>query len=186
MTAFGRRLEPTLVLAEVVADRLRAQLLQVRGRRLGAKTRIGPRVRIDRPWAIETGPHCRFEADVWLKLVGEPATVTIGAHTFVGRGVEIDVSGSVRLGSHVLVAPSVFMTDHAHEIAAGQLIDSQGCTQAPIVVEDDVWLGARCVILPGVRVGRGAVVGAGAVVTRDVPDGAVVAGVPARILRHRR
>jgi acetyltransferase-like isoleucine patch superfamily enzyme len=56
----------------------------------------------------------------------------------------------------------------------------------PIVIEDDVWIGTHAVILPGVRIGRGAVVAAGAIVTRDVPAGVIVAGVPARIKKNRR
>lgn len=56
---------------------------------------------------------------------------------------------------------------------------------APVVIEDDVWLGARVIVLPGIRIGRGAVVGAGAIVTKDVPPYAVCVGNPARIVRYR-
>ena len=56
---------------------------------------------------------------------------------------------------------------------------------APLIVEDEAWIGAHVVVLAGVRIGRGAVIGAGSVVTRDVPDMAVVAGVPAKLLRDR-
>jgi len=65
------------------------------------------------------------------------------------------------------------------------LIDAQGCSSAPVCIGDDVWIGARAVILPGVNIGRGAVIGAGAVVTRNVAANSVVAGVPARLLRDR-
>ena len=66
-------------------------------------------------------------------------------------------------------------------------MNQQGFTpEKPIVIEDDVWIGARVIILPGVHIGTGAVVGAGAVVTKDVPDYAVVGGNPARILKMRK
>ncbi len=171
---------------EVALDRARAAGHRLRGCALGARARVGARVRIDLPACVRAGSHVQLESDVWLKLTSARATVAIGGFTFLGRGVEIDASDSVTIGSHVLLAPGVFVTDHAHRIAAGTLIDAQGCTSAPVVIEDDVWLGTRAIVLPGVRIGRGAVVGAGAVVTADVASDAIVAGVPARVIGQRR
>jgi galactoside O-acetyltransferase len=62
---------------------------------------------------------------------------------------------------------------------------AQGCESAPVVIEDDVWLGANAVVLPGIRIGKGAIVGAGAVVTHDVEAMSIVAGVPARPIGKR-
>ena len=67
---------------------------------------------------------------------------------------------------------------------ATQRIDEQGVGTKPVVIGDDVWIGANAVILPGVTIGRHCVVAAGAVVTKDVPDNSVVAGVPAKILKQ--
>ena len=171
--------------ADIAVGRARAALFRVRGCHIGPKGRIGPRTRIDRPWKVWIGKRSEFESEVWLKLVAEEARITIGDFAFLGRGVEIDVSESVSIGNHVLLAPGVFITDHSHNVAAGTLIDSQGRTSRAVTIEDDVWLGVRSVVLPGVRIGHGAVVGAGAVVTKDVPSGCIVAGVPARILGRR-
>ena len=126
-----------------------------------------------------------MEPEVWFKLVSPEARVNVGEFSFLGRGTEIDASDRVTIGSHVLVAPRVFITDHAHKLARGALIGSQGCSSAPVVIEDGVWLGVNAVVLPGVSIREGAVVGAGAVVTRDVPADTIVAGVPARVLRER-
>lgn len=171
--------------SRLLMARLRAHAYRLCGARIAKKCLFFERVRIDRPWRISIGHRTQLESDVWLKIVADQAIVAIGDYTFVGRGTEIDVSLGVTIGSHVLIAPGVFITDHGHKIAADALIDAQGCAETPISIEDDVWLGARCVILPGVRVGRGAVVGAGAVVTRDVTAFSVVSGVPARVMRRR-
>ncbi|MCA9936785.1 MAG: hypothetical protein KC415_22775 [Anaerolineales bacterium] len=64
-------------------------------------------------------------------------------------------------------------------------ISEQGYTNAPIVIEDDVWIGFQAVILPGVTVGKGSIIGAGAVVTKDVPPYSIMGGVPARLIRQR-
>ncbi len=80
------------------------------------------------------------EDDVWLKLVSSEAQLSIGEYSFIGRGVEIDVSSLVQIGHHTLIAPGVFITDHNHNVAYGQLIMNQGCTSSPVVIGDDVWI----------------------------------------------
>ncbi len=172
-------------LARVAAGRLRSTVHRTFGATIDAKTTMGRHVRIDRPSGVRVGARVTFEADVWMKLVSDQATVAVGDFTFVGRGTEFDVTESVVVGSHVLIGPGVFITDHNHGIEHGLRVDEQICAGGPVVIGDDVWLGAGVVILPGVTVGQGAVIGAGAVVTRDIPDWSVCAGVPARIMRKR-
>ncbi len=174
-----------LALLRIFKSRMRAHSLSLSGARIAGKCLLAERVRVDRPWQVGIGKRVQLEADVWLKLVSAQATIEIGDYVFMGRGTEIDASLAVAIGSHVLIAPGVFITDHGHNIDAGPRIDAQGCHAAPVIIEDEVWLGTHCVVLPGVRIGRGAVVGAGAVVTKDVLPYAVVAGVPARLLRMR-
>jgi len=169
----------------IATARLRAWLFRGLGCSGLHKGLVGAGVRIDYPHGVRIGGRTQLEADVWLKLVSQEARLRIGAYSFIGRGVEIDVSEQVTIGDHVLIAPGVFITDHSHNIKAGLLIDAQGCSSAPVCIGDDVWIGARAVILPGVNIGRGAVIGAGAVVTRNVAANSVVAGVPARLLRDR-
>ena len=103
----------------------------------------------------------------------------IGSDCFFGRLTEIDVSDRVTVGNGVLIAPRVFITDHQHSVAKGNQIRLQGCRNSPIVIEDDAWIGTGVTVLPGVQIGRGAVIGAGAVVTKDVPPYEIWAGVPA-------
>jgi acetyltransferase-like isoleucine patch superfamily enzyme len=167
-------------------DRLRAAGWGLRGARVGPKNRIGGGCVIAQAWGLTTGERVQIEHRAYLKMVGETARIAVGAHSFIGFGAELDVALELRIGSHSLIAPGCFITDHGHRFEAGRFIDTQGNDARPVAIGDDVWLGARAVVLPGVRIGDGAVVGAGAVVTRDVPAGAIVAGVPARVVGERR
>jgi acetyltransferase-like isoleucine patch superfamily enzyme len=169
----------------IAISRLRSHVVKLQGGHIGRKCLFGHRARIDRPWLVRIGDRTQLEADVWIKVVSDDASISIGERSFVGRGTEIDVASSVIIGNRVLIAPGVFIVDHAHNIKAGILIDEQGCVDAAVSIGDDVWLGTGAVILPGVQIGRGAVIGAGAVVTRNVPENAIVAGIPARIMRYR-
>jgi acetyltransferase-like isoleucine patch superfamily enzyme len=176
----------TTSLPAVIGDRLRAAMWRLRGARIGPKSRIGRNCVITRPQGLSTGERVQLEHGVYLKMVGDEAAIAIGAHSFVGFGAELDVALELRIGSHVLIAPGCFITDHGHAHRAGAPIDTQGNVARAVRIGDDVWLGAHAVVLPGVSIGDGAVVGAGAVVTRDVPAGAIVAGVPARVIRQRQ
>jgi acetyltransferase-like isoleucine patch superfamily enzyme len=95
-------------------------------------------------------------------------------------------AGTILIGNDVLIGPNAVLraSDHRFDDPT-QPIRLQGHSGGAIVIEDDVWLGANVTVVGGVRIGRGAVVAAGAVVTRDVPPLAIVGGVPARVIRMR-
>jgi acetyltransferase-like isoleucine patch superfamily enzyme len=97
----------------------------------------------------------------------------------------LDAHSQISIGRNCMIGPYCYITDANHGRAPGVLVKDQQMEPRPVVIEDDVWLGARVVVLPGVRLGRGCVIGAGAVVTHDVPPGAVFAGVPAVSIGHR-
>lgn len=111
-----------------------------------------------------------------------PAGVSIGEGTLIGDHVVLDGRAPLRIGSHVDFASQVMVYNSQHDIHA----EDFGPVSAPVVIEDYVFVGPRAIILPGVTIGRGAIVGAGAVVTKDVPAGAVVGGVPAKEIGERR
>lgn len=114
----------------------------------------------------------------WLTTLGG---VSIGPGTTIDQGVRLDGRGGLVIGAGVSIAPEVVLLTADHD---PQSPDFAGRT-APVAIEDRVWLGMRAMVLPGVRVGRGAVVAAGAVVTRDVPPYAIVGGVPAKVIGQR-
>jgi acetyltransferase-like isoleucine patch superfamily enzyme len=166
-------------------ERLRAMLWRMRGANLGDKSRIGRHCSLQRPWRLSTGRRVQFEHQVYVKITSEEAKISLGDEVFIGFSSEMDISHSLTIGNHVLIAPGCFITDHQHRRGAHALIAEQGCESAPVVIEDDVWLGTKVVVMPGIRIGRGAIVGAGAVVTRDVEAMSIVAGVPARLVGRR-
>jgi acetyltransferase-like isoleucine patch superfamily enzyme len=101
----------------------------------------------------------------------------LGDQVDIGEFTHIRANGGVRIGSRVLLASHVVITSRGHP----SKLPRYGVTEdAPIVIEDDVWIGAGAIVLPGVTVGRGAIVAAGAVVTQSVEPHVIVAGVPAR------
>lgn len=108
--------------------------------------------------------------------------IHMGNNSFANYNVTILDVSPVHIGNNVMIAPHVLITTVGHPLSPkGRL---QGlCTHKPIVIEDNVWIGGHATILPGVRIGKNAVVAAGALVNKDVPANALVAGVPARVLR---
>ena len=109
---------------------------------------------------------------------------TIAEHGGVGE--DCILSGEVHIGRHVRMGPLCYFITGDHPVpGSGQTFRDMASTQAPIVVEDDVFIGGRVTVLPGVTIGRGAAVGAGSVVAKDVAPGATVVGNPAREVRRR-
>ena len=88
----------------------------------------------------------------------------------------------IHIGDGVMIAPNVTLTTTGHPVHPSRRVDFARFSE-PIVIEDKVWIGSNAVVLPGVRIGYGSVVGAGSVVSRDIPPMVVAVGVPARVLR---
>lgn len=94
--------------------------------------------------------------------------------------------GPLHIGKNVMMGPDVTILTHTHNIERTDIpMGQQGMRVAEVVIGNDVWIGMRVIIMPGVKVGDGVVIGAGAVVTKDVPDFAIVGGVPAKVIRYR-
>ena len=109
--------------------------------------------------------------------------VIIGDHTRIG--LHNTINGPVTIGCHVNLAQGITVTALNHNFeASDKRIDEQGVSTTPVTIEDDIWIGANAVILPGVTIGNHSVVAAGAVVTKNVPPHSLVAGVPAKIIKQ--
>jgi maltose O-acetyltransferase len=118
---------------------------------------------------------------MWARFFA-PGKVVVGEGSIIGDHAFLDGRGGLRIGDHVAVASQVLIYTSEHDVQS----EDMRPIEEPVVIEDYVFIGPRAIILPGVKVGRGAVVGAGAVVTRDVPEKAIVGGVPARVIGERR
>ncbi len=106
----------------------------------------------------------------------------IGERCYLWAG---DSTGRIILGNYVSLAPEVFLTASDYKFEAGKPFRQQPKNEKDIRIGNDVWLGARVVVTAGVSIGDGCIVGAGAVVTKDLPAGSIAAGVPARVIGKR-
>ena len=119
-------------------------------------------------------------------VIHSPDRVSIGDDVEIAEFVHMWGGGRIRVGDHVRIAAHTVVTSQTHDPTAACHGENFGDTRvvAPVVIEDRAWIGTNAVILPGVTVGEGAIVGAGSVVTKDVPAGKTVVGIPARPLGH--
>ncbi len=116
---------------------------------------------------------------------GAGGNISIGNNSMMGQDSIIGSTAEVVIGNDVMMGPEVLIYTSNHGMEPGIPMRLQPLHSAPVRIGNDVWVGARCIILPDVTIGDGAVVAAGAVVTKDVPANAIVGGVPAKILKYR-
>jgi acetyltransferase-like isoleucine patch superfamily enzyme len=111
---------------------------------------------------------------------GDGATLRIGRHCSINYGVSVGATGSITIGDRVRIGPYTMIVDtDFHDVHRRDVRPPP----RPVVIEDDVWIGAKACIMPGVRIGRGSIVGTAAVVTKDVAPFTIVGGIPAKPLR---
>jgi len=134
---------------------------------------------------IAIGDQCMVQDGALLNA--SEGFVHVGDRTWIGPFCVIYGNGGVRIGRDVMIAAHSCVTSvgHRHEELHIPMM-AQGIEVGPVTIEDDVWIGMNCTILPGVTVGRGAIVAAGAVVRSDVAPFTIVGGVPARVIDQRR
>jgi len=133
----------------------------------------------------DSGKNLRISHGVQIK---NPDNVTIGDNCYLGDGVHLYAwHEKITLGDNVLIAAGTKIITRKHDFSNDLLsIAEQGYTNAPVIIEDDVWIGFNVVILPGVVIGEGSIIGAGAVVTKSVKPYSIMGGVPARLIRKRK
>ncbi len=157
--------------------------------RLGGNVFIGDGVIIYRAaggGTVEIGDGAALHNDIIIE-VGQGGGLVIGGGTQIQPRCQFSAyKGSIAIGSDVQIGPGCSFYPYNHGIEAGFRIMRQPLySEGNIVIEDDAWLGVGVIVLDNVRIGRGAVIGAGAVVTRDVPENAIAVGSPARVTGTR-
>ncbi|MFN9691997.1 MAG: DapH/DapD/GlmU-related protein [Vampirovibrionales bacterium] len=109
-------------------------------------------------------------------------TSTIGKNTFINKRVILD--GTVHIGEHVQIGMNTVLTTMGHTLVPSEHKRRDDVKLDAIIIEDNVWIASNCIILPGVRIGKGSVIGAGSVVTKDIEAGVLAFGNPAKVHRH--
>lgn len=165
--------------------------LALRHRRvtLGQKVRISPGAFVcPRRGAIEIGDYSMVNTGAMIQgnvRIGKNCSVQ-NYTVIVGYGEPEDYSGLVKIGNDVRIAPHCFMVAGNHNFDDPEKpISRQGLTCKPIIIEDDVWIAARVNVIAGVTIGRGSVIAAGSVVTKDIPPMSIAAGIPATVKKRR-
>ncbi|MDD9966572.1 MAG: acyltransferase [Myxococcales bacterium] len=156
--------------------------------------RVGHGTRVLNPWHVSVfggpvslGDHVCItataskpvEVAVWSSG-NRPGQIRIGDFTMINPGLRMNAACAIELGKNTLLAPNVYITDADWHGVYDRAYSLGGVS--PVTLEDNVWVGESAIICKGVHIGRNSVVGAGAVVTHSVPDNAIVAGNPARVI----
>ena len=134
----------------------------------------------------KVGQNCNFKA---ISSTFEKSdNISLGDNVWIGKGAHFDGAGEITIGRGVIMAPDVIIYTRTHNFDSEDLnalpFDNISLI-APVIIEDYVWIGRKAMIMLGVTIGKGAVVGAGAVVAKDVPEYAVVVGNPAKVVKYR-
>jgi acetyltransferase-like isoleucine patch superfamily enzyme len=167
----------------IFRKRLRAQFWSL------FMTKVGKNVQISHEVYI-TGPrYITLNDNVTIGPRSEIipyAKVAVGEDTQLGGHFSLIAGGEIQIGKNVLFGPgcSIFSFSHNYQDPHRPIME-QGTSSKGITIGDDVWLGANVVVLDGVTIGKGSVIGAGAVVTKDIPPYSVAAGVPAKVFKKR-
>ena len=169
----------------------RAQRTLHRFGAFGEGSLIVPPYRLTSPRRMHIGARTVIGPYAFISVLGErlgeqyDGVLRIGDDTSIGQNFIVSCAGSMVIGSHVLISSNVHIGDAIHGYEDPELpVIAQPMSRGYVIVADGAFIGVNAVILPNVRIGRHAVVGAGAVVTQDVPDYCVAAGNPARIIRR--
>jgi acetyltransferase-like isoleucine patch superfamily enzyme len=168
---------------------LRTAWWRMQGMHVGAGTLL-PRAHVTWPHQVLLGAYCALEHDIYFKFDGIWApgpTIRIGDRVFIGFGCEFNVRRGMTIGADCLIASGCKFVDHDHATARRDVpMNAQADgAEAEIILERDVWLGATVIVLKGVRIGEGAIVAAGAIVTKTIGAYEIWAGVPARKIGER-
>ena len=152
---------------------------------VGRNVKIDPRAFVARGGRVTLGDESVIRAGVLL--LPSSGSISIGNRTSINQYTIINGQGGVTIGNSVMVAAFVamFAANHQFDDPSLPILEQGTSTKGGIKIEDDVWIGTHAVILDGVIIGRGSVIGAGAVVTRNVHPYSVMTGVPAKCVRSR-
>lgn len=153
-----------------------------------ARLPISPHMRLAKKlrvfWTKMIIEYCGINVNIEKRASFTPA-LKIGNNS--GVGIDCEMNGPITIGNNVMMGPEViiYTTRHKHDRTDITMIEQGMDEPLPVYIGNDVWIGRRVMILPGVHIGNGCVIGAGAVVVKDIPDYSIAVGVPAKVVKRR-
>jgi len=166
---------------------LRGVFYSLLGMEIGKGTKL-PVINVTWPNRVKIGSNCAIEKNVFFKhdgIWGASFSIILGNNVFIGTNCEFNIRKLVQIGNDSLIASGCRFIDHDHGVNTGSLIRTQDGPEGEIIVGEDVWIGCNVVVLKGVKIGNGAVIAAGAVVTKSVPSMEIWGGIPAHKIGSR-
>jgi len=153
----------------------------------GLRISIGRNVQMVGLLSIELGEYVTLYGNTYLNATGPKGRIVIGERSHIDQFCTLYGQGGLIIGDHCAIASGVIIYSQSNQYVSApqELIVHQPVVYAPVQIGRDVWIGANAVVLPGVTIGDHAVVAAGAVVSHDVGEWEIVAGVPARVIGNR-
>jgi acetyltransferase-like isoleucine patch superfamily enzyme len=173
----------SLVRLSPYVAKLRYRVLSPLFENAGTKGSIGRGFRMPGELSVVLGDRVAIRDSVFLAGNGR---LVIGSNTVINERCIITSMERVEIGRNVMLAPGVYILDVDHSFDRRDIpIPKQGYEVDPVVIDDDVWIGAGVVVTRGTTIGKGAIIGANSVVTKDIPSYAIAAGAPARVIGER-
>lgn len=158
------------------------------GAHIGKNTKIS-NVFMSWPHQVHIGNNCTIEHNIFFKFDGifmPSPSITIGNNSFIGATTEFNIRSRCTLGSNCLIGSNCKFIDHDHNIEGIDTFKNMDGKTGNIAVSNHVWIGSNSTILRSVNIGQGAVIGAGSIVTKNIPPNEIWAGVPARKIGERK
>lgn len=160
---------------------------RIQGMKIGKNTKLSKSI-VTWPHQICIGRNCTLEYGIYFKYDGpyrKGPSIIIKDHAFIGSNCEFNISGKIEIGSWAMIGSGCRFIDHDHGISIHEKMNNQKAIIKAIQIKDEVWLGVNVVVLKGITIGKGAVVAAGSVVTKDIPAYEVWGGIPASFIKRR-
>ena len=173
----------------IVVQLFRRCYWRIQGMNIGSAVSL-KKIFVTWPHQVSIGEHCNLEHDVFFKYDGiwqQGPSIIIGTRSFIGAYVEFNIRKKITIGADCLIASGCKFIDHDHGFTSRDInvnVQTHG-VEGEIILEDDVWLGVNVIVLKGLKIGHGAIVAAGSVVTKSIPAYEIWAGIPARKISER-
>jgi acetyltransferase-like isoleucine patch superfamily enzyme len=167
-------------------NRIKKLQLKLSGMKIGKSARIFYKLHVQSPRQITIGDNGTIEDCVRLRFHGKTGSISVGDRTFIGYNCDFNIIEGIEIGNDSMLSAGCRFIDHNHGLAKGKLMRIQSANKDKIIIGSDVWLGCNVVVLKGVEIGNGAVVAAGAVVSKSIPPYEIWGGVPAKKIGERK